>query len=205
MTDPGTSGDLGPALERLPGVLAATVFSDPSRAPRVYLATSAQADREALLSAVLALIQDYGMAGDPSRVHMASPPRGSLPAGSLPRFSLDFLDVHRTSGRAECVVQLRTEIRTLSASASEPDTVTGRARAAARAILLAAESVDPDLRLGLHGTRSLDLFGHESVVVLVEAAAGRAHAHLPGAALVDRSMEEAAALATLTALRSWGL
>lgn len=199
-----TSGDLGPALERLPGVLAATVFSDPTRGPRVYLATGPHADLEVLRSAVLALIQDRGMAGDASRIHIASPPRTSAPGGSLPRFSLDSLDVHRTDGRAECAVQLRTELRTMSASASEPDTITGRARAAARAILLAVESLDPDLRLGLHGTRSLDLFGQESVVVLVEATAGRAHAHLPGAALVDRSMEEAAALATLTALRSWG-
>lgn len=191
-------------LERLPGVLAATVFTDSTRGPRVYLATGAQADRDALLSAVMALIADRGLAGDPSRIHIATPPRAPTAGASLPRFSLDSLDVHRTDGRAECAVQLRTELRTTAASASEPDTITGRARAAARAILLAVESLDPDLRLGLHGVRSVDLFGQESVVVLVEATAGRTHAHLPGAALVDRSVEEAAALATLTALRSWG-
>jgi len=199
-----TSGDLGPALERLPGVLAATVFTDPDRGPRVYLATGAQADRDALLATVLALIGDRGLTSDPSRIHIAAPPRVTSSGTSLPRFTLDSLDVHRTDGRAECSVQLRTEMRTTAATASEPDTTTGRARAAARAILRAVESLDPDLRLGLHGTRSVDLFGHEGVVVLVEATAGRAHAHLPGAALVDRSVEEAAALATLTALRGWG-
>lgn len=199
-----TAGDLGPDLERLPGVLAATVFTDPARGPRIYLATGPQADGEMLRSAVLALLEDRGLVADPSRIHIASPPRTTAAGSSLPRFALDSLDIHRTEGRAECSVQLRTEMRTTGASASEPDTPMGRARAAARAILLAVESLDPDLRLGLHGTRSLDLFGQESVVVLVEATAGRAHAHLPGAALVERSVEEAAALATLTALRGWG-
>lgn len=199
-----TTGDLGPTLERLPGVLAATVFTDSMRGPRVYLAIGAQADRDALLGAVLALIEDQGVKCDPSRIHIATPPRTPTSGGSLPRFSLDSLEVHRTDGRAECAVQLRTEVRTTAASASEPDTTTGRARAAARAILRAVESLDPDLRLGLHGIRTLELFGQESVVVLVEATAGRAHAHLPGAAMLDRSVEEAAALATLTALRGWG-
>lgn len=198
-----TPGDLGPELERLPGVLAATVFSDTDRGPRVYLATGLQADTESLRSAVVALMQDRGLVADPSRIHIASAPRTHAPRASLPRFSLDSLDVQRKHGRAECSVRLRSELRTLAASATEPDTAGGRARAAARAVLLAVESLDPDLRLGLHGARSMDLFGQESVVVLVEVTAGRAHAHLPGAALVERSAEEAAALATLTALRSW--
>lgn len=195
--------DLGPDLERLPGVLAATVFTDPSRGPRIYLATAPQADRDTLRSMVLALLQDRGLAGDPDRIHIAAPPPPTAPAGPLPRFSLDGMDVHRLDGRAECAVRLRADGRTTHGSASEPDTTTGRARAAARAILTAVESLGPDLRLGLHGTRILDLFGHDSVVVLVEATEGRAHAHLPGSALVEQSVEHAAVEATLAALRSW--
>lgn len=196
-------GDLGPDLERLPGVLAATVFDDRSSGPRIYLATDGQANGEALRDAVLAILADRGLRPDADRIHIASPPPRSAASGSLPRFSLDSLDVHRTEDRVECVVRLRAGARTMGGSATEPDTSTGRARAAARAILAAVEQLDPDLRLGLHGLRSLDLFGYDAMVVLLEATSGRAHAHLPGSALVERSVEEAAALATLMALRAW--
>lgn len=197
--------DLGRDLERLPGVLAATVFSDSSRGPRIYLATDTGADREALRAAILAMLDDRRLPGDPDRIHIAAPPAAaSAPASPLPRLSLESLDVHRSDGRAECSVKLRAGGRTADGSAVEPDTSTGRGRAAARAVLAAMQSLRPDMRLGLHGTRLLDLFGYESVAVLVEAAEGRAHAHLPGSALVDRSIEEAGALATLTALRAWG-
>lgn len=199
-----SSGDLGPDLERLPGVLAATVFSDGPSGPRVYLATGAHADNDSLRGAVLAILGDRGLQADPERIHIATPPLRALPVGSLPRFSLDSLDVHRTEGRAECSVRLRTTKRSTAGAATEPDTSAGRARAAARAVLVAVESLDPDLRLGLHGARKLNLFGHDAMVVLVEATSGRAHGHLPGSALVERSVEEAAALATLRALRSWG-
>lgn len=198
-----SSGDLGPDLERLPGVLAATVFGDGPTGPRIYLATDGRADRDALHGAVLAILADRGLSADPDRIHIASPPHRETASGSLHRFTLDALDVHRTEGRAECTVRLRTAGRSTGGAATEPDTSAGRARAAARAILAAVESLDPDFRLGLHGTRTLDLFGHETLLVLVEATSGRTHAHLPGAALVERSVEEAAALATLMALRSW--
>lgn len=196
-------GDLGPELERLPGVLAATVFSDPDSGPRVYLATGAHADPETLRAAVLAILDDRGLRADGDRIHIAAPPPTAGPASSLPHFTLDSLDVHRTEGRVECSVRLRGSRRMVDGSATESDTGSGRARAAARAILEAVESLDPELRLGLHGTRSVDLFGHEAMAVLVEVTVGRAHAHLPGSALVERSIEEAAALATLAALRGW--
>lgn len=201
-----SSSGLGPDLERLPGVLAATVFSDAARGPRVYLATGALADRDALRSMVLALLDDRGLPGDPDRIHIAAPPTSTpvAPLSPLPHFTLDSMDVHRTDGRAECSIQLRTGSRTTVGTTSETDTAAGRARAAARAVLSAVESLGPDLRLGLHGTRRLDLFGHDSLLVLLEATEGRAHAHLSGSALVERSVEHAAAEATLAALRSWG-
>lgn len=197
--------DLDRDLERLPGVLAATVFSDSTRGPRIYLATDAGADREALRTAILAMLDDRRLPGDPARIHIAAPPSAvGAPTSPLPRLSLESVDVHRSDGRAECSVRLRAGGRTANGTAAEPDTATGRGRAAARAVLAAMQSLRPDMRLGLHGTRLLDLFGFESVAVLVEAAEGRAHANLPGSALVDRSIEEAGALATLTALRGWG-
>lgn len=196
-------GGLGADLERLPGVLAATVFDD-AAAPRVYLATAATADPSTLRAAVLALLEDRGLHADPTRIHIAAPPRALGVASPLPKVSLDSLDVHRRDGRVECVLGLRGDGRNYKGSAGEPDTIGGRARAASRAVLAALEGVDPELRLGLHGARSLELFGRDAVLVLLEATLGRVHVHLPGVALVERSVEEAAALATLSALRSWG-
>lgn len=196
-------GELGGELERLPGVLAATLFTDAPGAPRVYLATSPDADPDTLRAVVIGLLHDRGLAADPQRIHLAVPPRRELTAEALRRFSLDGLDVHRTGGRVECIVRLRTPARNTEGRAVEPDTPGGRVRSGARAALLAVEELDPDLRLGLEGVRAVDLFGHDGITVLLEATAGRAHVHLPGTALVQRSVEEAAVMATLTALRSW--
>lgn len=197
-----TPGDAAHDLERLPGVLAATLFLDTPSAPRVYLATTADVDPDALRQAAGALLQDHGyrIAGD--RIHVGHAPTRRLTI-SLPRATLDSLEVHRSENRVECSVRVRTEAHTTYGTCSEPDTASGRARAAARAALQAAEALDPDFRFGLQGVRALDLFGQEAVVVLVDASAGRGHAYLPGAALLDRSVEEAAALAALHALRGW--
>jgi hypothetical protein len=196
-------GELGADLERLPGVLAATLFNDSPGGPRVFLATSADADPDAIRDAVLGMLRDRGYPADPERIHVGVPPRRDITADALRRFSLDGLDVHRTEGRVECTIRLRTTTRSTIGRATEPDSAAGRARAAVRATLGAVEELDPDLHLGLEGVRALDLFGRETVAVLIEAAAGRAHIHLPGIAMVHRSVEEAAVMATLTALRGW--
>ena len=196
--------DLSSALERLPGVLAASAFLDPPHGPRVYLAVGPDADPDELRRATLALLGDRGIPGTPDRVHVGTPPAPShAGAMALPRFTLDELEVHRVDSHARCAVRLRSGGRTTSGSGEEPDTRSGRGRAAARACLRAAESLDPDLRLGLEGVRILDLFGRDAVLVLVEATAGRSQAVLPGISLVERSVEEAACAATLAALRSW--
>ena len=197
-----TPGDAARDLERLPGVLAATLFLDTPSAPRAYLAVSADADTDALRSTAAALLRDHGHPVSDDRVHIGHAPSRRL-AGALPRATLDGLDVHRSENRVECSVRIRAQSHTTYGACSEPDSPSGRARAAARAALQAAEALDPDYRFGLQGVRPLDLFGSEAVVVLVDASAGRGHAYLPGAALVDRSVEEAAALAALLALRGW--
>lgn len=194
---------LGPELERLPGVLAATVFNNTHAGARVYLAIHDDADRDAVRATALALLRDHGLATDPDRIHIGSVPATAPTLTTLPALSLDALDIHRADNRVKCSVQLRAAGRTVSGSATEPDSAGGRARASARATLAAAEALDPDLRLGLHGALVGDLFGFRSLSVLVEASLGRTQVHLPGTALVDRSLEHAAALATLRALRSW--
>ena len=200
-----TPGELGAAIERLPGVLAATVFSDSPTGTRVYLAVAPDADTDAVRDTVLGLLRDHGHAIDPGRVHVGTAPRTPRPVSPVPSMTLDGLDIHRADNRVDCAVQLRVDGRVLSGSAREPDTPHGRAQAAARATLAAAENADPDLRLGLHGVREHDLFGVPAVALLIEASVGRSHLQLPGTATIDRSIEHAAALATLQALRGWTL
>jgi hypothetical protein len=200
-----TPGDPTAQLERLPGVLAATVFLASPGLPRVYAAIRADADAEALRAAMVGLLHDHGYPTEPDHVHVGVAPRRAEAGGVLPRVSLDGVEVRRSETRVECTVRIRSGDRMTVGVTVEPDTATGRARAAARATLEAAEALDPDFRFGLEGVRSLDLFGLATLAVLVDATAGRAQAHLPGSALVDRSIEEAAALAALHALRAWSL
>jgi hypothetical protein len=198
-------GDPTPHLERLPGVLAATLFLDTPAPPRVYVATAPGTDADALRTVIVGLLNDHGFHAPADNVHIATAPSRPAAGSVLPRVSLDAVDVQRRDGRAECTVRLRSGERSAAGSATEPDTHAGRARAAARATLQAAESLDPDFRFGVEGLRALDLFGHQAVVLLLDATVGRSHARLPGAALLDRSVEEAAALAALHALRAWTL
>jgi hypothetical protein len=198
-------GDPTPHIERLPGVLAATLFLDTPAAPRVYVAATPDTDVNTLRAVIGGLLRDHGLHAPPDHVHVATAPRRPTSGTVLPRVSLDAVDVHRTEGRAECAVRLRSGDREMSGTASEPDTHSGRARAAVRATLAAAEALDPDFRFGLEGLRTLDLFGHQAVIVLLDATAGRNHARLPGTALLDRSVEQAAALAALHALRAWNV
>jgi hypothetical protein len=196
-------GDPTPQLEQLPGVVAAKSFLDNRTPPLVYLATTADADQEALRQVVLVLLRDHGYQATPERVHVGVPPARATPAPALPRVSLDGLDVWRSQGRIECTARLRAAERETCGTAGEPDTPAGHARAAARATLLAAEGLDPDFRFGLEGVRVVELSGRAVVVVLIDARAGRNQTHLSGSALADRPVEESAALATLHALRGW--
>ncbi len=195
--------DLSSALERLPGVLAASAFLDPPHAPRLYLAVAPDADRASLRDAALALLHDHEIPGSIERIHVGAAPAARHDHGALPTFTFDGLEVQRIDHHARCTVRLRSGGRTMAGEGEEPDTGSGRARAAAHACLRAAEALDPDLRLGLEGLRLVDLFGQDAVTVLVDATAGRSQAHLPGIGLVERSVEEAACTATLSALRSW--
>ena len=198
-----TSGDTGLALERLPGVLAATVFTDTGSGHRVYLAVSPDVDHDAVRATALALLRDRGIRSDPAHLYIGTAPTHPPTRRVLPALALETLDVHRTDNRVTCTVWLRAEARSLEGTAAESDTPNGRARAASRAVLEAVEALDPDLRLGLHGARTEGIFGFDVLTVLIEGAVGRSHSQLPGSALVDRSPEHAAVAATLQALRSW--
>jgi hypothetical protein len=129
-------------------------------------------------------------------------PSDADPLPTLPHLTLDELEVLRSRNQVDCTVRLRAASVLTTGTASEPDTPSGQARAAARATLRAAEGLGP-FRFGLEGVRTVDLFGEPSVFLLVDARAGRHHARLPGIALLDQSIEEATAVATLHALQAW--
>jgi hypothetical protein len=126
--------------------------------------------------------------------------------GTGPRFLVlrDF-DVSRTGARVTCKVRIDRGTTVFEGESVELDTEAGRARAAARATLFAAERADTRLALGLEGTVILDMFGRKYVAASVEAAVERRFALLAGLVPVDpgRSLEEAASLAALRAIDRW--
>jgi hypothetical protein len=85
------------------------------------------------------------------------------------------------------------------------DSATGRARAAARATLAAAEFACADISLGLEGIAIIELFSRRYVVASIEAAHQRDFVMLAGLVTLEanRAVEDAAVLATLRAIDRW--
>jgi len=121
-----------------------------------------------------------------------------------PRFLvLDNLETHRTDNLITCNVRLRCGPAGTEGSARDIDSSSGRARAAARATLAAAEAAAPGIHLALDAATIVHVSGRDHIVVTVEAAAARQHANLAGIVALDRPIEEAAALAALGAIDRW--
>jgi hypothetical protein len=130
----------------------------------------------------------------------------TTPAHRSGRFLvLDSVELHKSSSRVTCIVKLRRRDLCLRGEGSELDTPPGRARAAARATLGAAAQTIENVSFGLEGAAFIDLFGRRYVIVSVEAAHRRRFIILSGIVALDaaRSLEEAAALATLRAVDRW--
>ncbi|MGH7507508.1 MAG: hypothetical protein ACRELX_17780, partial [Longimicrobiales bacterium] len=123
------------------------------------------------------------------------------PTGGGRFLILDDLTIARSGSRVHCSVRVTRASELLLGEATELDTEAGRARAAARATLAAAERAGDNLALGLEGSALLDIFGRRYVAASVEAAVDRRFATLAGIAPIDaaRSVEEAACLAALRA------
>ena len=85
------------------------------------------------------------------------------------------------------------------------DTPSGRARAAARATLAAAEQAVPGISLGLEGIAITNLFSRSYLAVSIEAAHERQFVVLAGLVTLEptRAVEDAAVLATLRAIDRW--
>jgi hypothetical protein len=115
------------------------------------------------------------------------------------------IQLERSNQDVHCRVELKRGIRSYHGEAREMDSPTGRARAAARATLAAAELACPGINLGLEGIAVVDLFSRRYVVASVEAAQDRKFVMLAGLVTLEsnRAIEDAAVLATLRAVDRW--
>jgi hypothetical protein len=204
-------------LERIPGVLAASVWlGEASQVREIYIAAAPHASMPILQQAAADVLRRSGLGFSPGAIQIGqidevattAPARDEANSSSpwQSRFLImNGIDIHRTGNQVTCKVQLIRLGDTFDGECRELDTETGRARAAARATLAAAEKAASSARLGLEGAILLDLFGRKYVVVSVEATAGRRFGHLSGILASDstRSIEEAACLATLRAIERW--
>lgn len=199
-------------IERLPGVAAASVWLDqdgrlrdarvhlmPGAAPtivvngasRVLHALAVPFDARAIRTCQIALPDEVA---------------STVPGPGRARFLLlQDLTLTRVGAHITCRIQLARDSTTGTGEASEIDTSAGRARAAAKATLRAAENVMEGLALGLEAAVITPMFGRTYAVVSVEASVGRKVATLSGIVPVDpsRASEEATCLATLRAIDRW--
>jgi hypothetical protein len=115
------------------------------------------------------------------------------------------IQLERGNREIHCRVQVARNGKTYHGEAREMDTPGGRARAAARATLAAAEQAAPGTSLGLEGIALVDLFSRSYVVASVEAAYQRDFALLAGLVTIEpsRALEDTAVLATLRAIDRW--
>lgn len=107
------------------------------------------------------------------------------------------------SHRAACRVTLQTGREEVTGEGEGANTPRGRAEAAARAVFSALARSRADDRLGLEGVAILEANGAQYVLVAAHALDERRPIPLTGAALVDRSPEEAAIFASLQATNRW--
>lgn len=220
-------------LERLRGVLAAAVWVGQHPTVReVYIAAAPDVSVPDLKETIRAVLRDNGLVCPPDAIHIGvldaapesgagreppaeparpasaaepAPASAAGPGGPAPeppaeeaevpppwhgRFLiLSALEVRRAGNEVTCRVQLLRVGEPLTGEATEIDTPAGRARAGTA--------------LSLEGAAVLDLFNRKYVAVSVEAATARRTTLLSGLVPIDRSIEDAACLATLGAIERW--
>lgn len=207
------------AIEQVPGVLGAAVWlSDLNRVRALHITAAPTASGIIVANAASQILRRHNLHFTPDMIRVAFRDEPETPAtpGTAPlappsgagggRF-LVLLDmsITRTGSRVTAHVVIGRGDERLEGEASELDTEAGRARAAARATLAAAERAGDRLALGLEGALQLDMFGRRYVAISVEAAVDRRFALLAGLVPLDpqRSLEEASCLAALHAIDRW--
>ena len=204
------------AIEQIPGVLAAAVWlADLKRVRALHITAAPTASGIIITNAATQILRRHSLGFTPDMIRVAfrddavstAPAPAATTAGvTAGRFLvLSDLVVTRAGSRVTVRVSVGRGEDRLEGEAVELDTESGRARAAARATLAAAEHAGSSLALGLDGLYLFDMFGRKYIAVSVEAAVDRRFALLAGLVPIDpqRSPEEAACLASLHAIDRW--
>ena len=110
---------------------------------------------------------------------------------------------HRDAERCRCEVTLRAGDDEMVGTGHGPDTVAGRAEAAARAVFNGVEEARSGIRIELEAAVLSSSRDRTFVIVSARAALDRGSVPLAGAASLTRSPEEAAILAALQATNRW--
>lgn len=193
-------------LEKIPGVLAATVWlRDQETIREVYVTGAPGTSRQILAQAVGEILRGYGLAYTAHQLHIA-PIDASLAPSPLWRgrfLVLEDIEITRAEHQVACHVRVLRGETPVTGDARDIDTERGRARAASLATLRAAERAASGVAFGLEGLHLPEFFGRRYVVVSIEAALSRRPALLPGIAAIGQSVEQAASLATLGAIERW--
>jgi hypothetical protein len=193
-------------LEKIPGVLAATVWlQDQSTVREIYITGAPGTSLTILERAVVTVLQGYSLAFTTHHLQIVPIDSATVPTPLWQgRFLLlDEIQVERAEQRVSCHVRIIRRGDPFTGNARDIDTEHGRARAAAQATLNAAERATSGINLGLEGIYLLDLFGRRYTVLSIEAAVARRATQLPGIAPITDSVEDAACRATLGAIDRW--
>lgn len=193
-------------VEQIPGVLAAAIWLRDAQHLREAFVTGAPGSSIAVLRAAVSdVLTRRGLVFRPEDLQVALVDEDAIP---LPLWRgrglvFDRLESHRADNWVTCRVYVTRRGAPAVGEAREIDTELGRARAAARAVLDAASKTTRGITFGLEGVHFLEVVSRRYVLVSIEAAFGRRHSHLPGVGTIERSIEDAACLATLNALERW--
>lgn len=112
-------------------------------------------------------------------------------------------DSSPSAQRARCTVTLERGGVRYSGAADGADTPQGRAEAAAEAVLRAVEGMPDSPSFGFEGARVVESDGRRFVLVSAHVMERRPPLALSGAALLDRTPEEAGIMAALQATNRW--
>jgi hypothetical protein len=135
-----------------------------------------------------------------------TPPEGeaSAEAGQPPRYQFVGHDVrHQTNRETVCHVTVARGHEHYTGSGVGPSTPLGRAQAAARGLFAALQTARDAQDLMLENAALVEAHGHTFVLVAAQSVQGRRTESLTGVALLQRSPEEAAILASLHAVNRW--
>ena len=132
-----------------------------------------------------------------------APSETPVPRQAPDRLQYVRYEARRDAGRCNCRVVLRAPAEEVTGTGAGPDTVTGRAEAAARAVFDALGRVRTELRIELAGAVISESRDRSFVIVSAHVLLDRETVPLAGAAALTRSPEEAAILAALQASNRW--